>query len=168
MRAGRLVLAGGAVLIALLVQNVVLARLPLPGQPPDLVLVLVVAVALLQGQIAGMTTGFAAGLLADLTADHPLGRLALAYLVAAYLAGRLGRGGSRSLLLPFGAVTLGALAALLVYAGEGFVLADARVSTGAFVRSLVSTVPYSAALTPFIVPVLGALLDRLDRGAPTR
>ena len=43
----------------------------------DLLLVLVVAFALVEGPRSGTLTGFAAGLLADLGADHELGRTAL-------------------------------------------------------------------------------------------
>ena len=69
-----------------------LARLPLPGAAPDLLLVLVVALRARRGsRCPGLLTGFVAGLLADLGADHELGRLALAYAVVGYLAGLAAR-----------------------------------------------------------------------------
>jgi rod shape-determining protein MreD len=153
----------GVVLVvtAVLLQGTVLARLPLPGAAPDLVLVVVVASALAEGSRSGLLTGFGAGLLSDLSSDVELGRLALAYAVVGGLAGLLAED-DRSAVLPFVAVGLGAVVALLVYGAQGVLLGDERVTTSAFVRSLASTVPYSVVLTPFVVPVGGLLVRRLD------
>lgn len=154
----------GALLVgaAVVLQSTVVGRLPLPGSPPDLVLVVVLAVALAEGAHAGMVTGFLAGSLADLVSDHALGRLALAYVVAAYLAGRTVRAGPRSVLHPFLAVALASAAALLLYAAEGLLLGDARVSGAALLRGLTSSLPYGVALVPFVVPTVALLLGRLD------
>lgn len=164
MTPARVLLGVLAVLTAVLLQGTVLARLPLPGAAPDLVLVLVVAFALVGSSRSGMLTGFGAGLLSDLTADAQLGRLALAYAVVGYLAGLVADDAERSAVLPFAAVATGSLVALALYAGEGVLLGDARITMSAFVRSLASAVPYSVVLTPFVVPVVGSLVRRLDDG----
>jgi hypothetical protein len=65
------------------------------------------------------------------------------------------------------AVGLGAAVALVVYGAQGVLLGDERVTMSALVRSLASTVPYSVVLTPFVVPVVGLLVRRLD-GDPLR
>lgn len=161
MTARRFLLAAAMVLTALLLEDTVLTRLPLPGAAPDLLLVLVVAYALIEGPLSGMTTGFVAGLLADSLADHSLGRLALAYAVVGYAAGFFGDD-TDSTLLPFVAVGAGAAGAVLLFAGVGILLGDPRVTLPAVGRSLVSTVPYSVVLTPFVVPVLGALVRRTE------
>ena len=110
-----------------------------------------------------MVTGFAAGLLADLQSDHALGRLALAYVVAGYLVG-LGAGDrDRSVLRPLVAVGLGAAAALLVYAGEGLVLGDVRISGAVLGQALGSAVPYAVVLVPLVVPPVGWLVAPPDR-----
>lgn len=162
MTPARFLLGAASVLTALLLQTAVLSRLPLPGAAPDLLLVLVVAFALVEGPGSGMATGFVAGLLADLGADHELGRLALAYVVVGYLAGTASDEPDRSILQPFAVVAVCGTAALLVFSVEGILLGDPRVTVPAFGRSLVSTVPYSVALTPIVVPLVGALVDRLD------
>jgi rod shape-determining protein MreD len=161
MTARRFLLGAATVLTALLLQGTVLSRLPLPGAAPDLLLVLVVAYALAEGPLSGMTTGFVAGLLADSMSDHALGRLALAYCVVGYLAG-LADDPDRSTFVPFVAVGIGAAGGLLVYAGEGILLGDPRVTLSALGRSLISSVPYDVVLTPFVVPVVGALVRRVD------
>jgi rod shape-determining protein MreD len=150
------------VLTAVLLQGTVLTQLPLPGAAPDLLLVIVVAYALVEGPLSGMTTGFVAGVLADTFADHQLGRLALAYAVVGYAVGFIEDDTERSTLLPFVAVAAGALGAVLVFAAEGILLSDPRVTIHAVGRSIVSSVPYSVVLTPFVVPVLGALVRRTE------
>ena len=147
---------------ALLLQTTVLARLPLPGGAPDLLLVVVVAFALVEGPLSGTVTGFAAGLLADLGADHELGRAALVYTLAGYVAGLTHDDRPRSVLLPFGAVALAAAGAVSVFALEGLLLGDPRITAAAFWPSLAGTVTYSVLLTPLVVPVVGGLVRRLD------
>ena len=158
----RMLLGAVTIVSALLVQTTVIARLPLPGSVPDLLLVLVLAYALIEGPLSGLVTGFSAGLLADLVADHQLGRLALAYAVAGYAVGLLDEDSDRSMSLPFVAVGLGAASALLIFAAEGVLLGDARVTVSAVLRGLTSSVTYDVLLTPFVVPVIGALVRRVD------
>ncbi len=158
----RFLLGAASVLTALLVQSTVLARLPLPGGAPDLLLVLVVAFALAEGPLSGAVTGFVAGLLADLVSDHEVGRVALVYALAGYLTGLLEDDRPRSRLLPLGAVALAGAGAVATYALEGLLLGDPRISGSSSWSSLASTVTYSVLLTPLVVPVVGALVRRLD------
>lgn len=158
----RFLLGAVTIVTALLLQTTVLGRLPLPGAAPDLVLVLVIAFALAEGPMSGMVTGFAAGLLADGLSDHELGRLALAYAVAGFVTGNLQDHTERSTLQPFGAVLLGALTWLGVYALEGILLGDPRVTLEPLLRAAFSTVPYDVVLTPFVVPLVAGLVRRLD------
>ena len=162
MTTRRFLLGAATVLTALLLQYAVISRLPLPGVVPDLLLVLVVAYGLVEGPLSGMTTGFIAGVLADSLADHQLGRLALAYAVVGYATGFIEDDTERSTLVPFLAVGAGALAGVLVFAAEGILLGDPRISLHAVVRSLVSSVPYAVVLTPFVVPVLALLVRRIE------
>jgi rod shape-determining protein MreD len=154
---------GLALVAAVVLQATVLARLPLPGSPPDLVLVVVVVVGLLEGPRSGMLTGFAAGVLADLSSDHELGRLALAYVLVGFLAGLLQDDVDGSLVVPLLAGGGAAALAVVVFAGQGILLGDPRVTGGAFWTSMASLVPYCAALTPVVVPPARALLGRADR-----
>ena len=162
MTTRRLLLGAASVLTALLLQASVLGRLPLPGAAPDLLLVLVVAFALVEGPLSGTVTGFVAGLLADLGADHEIGRAALAYALVGYVAGLVQDDRPRSVLLPFAVVGLAAAGAVTVYALEGLLLGDPRITGSAFRTSLASTVTYSVLLTPLVVPLVGALVRRLD------
>ena len=162
MSARRLLLGTSAVLTAILLQTVVLTRLPLPGATADLPLVLVMAYALAEGPLSGMVTGFLAGLVSDSLADHAFGRLALTYAVVGYLAGFVQDETERSTLVPFLTVAGGAAGAVLIFAGEGILLSDPRVSLYSVVRSMASSVPYAVVLTPFVVPVVVALVRRVS------
>src|SRR5215472_4472914 len=78
--------------VAVVVQVSVLNRLLLPGGGvPDLVLVLVCALALASGPVSGMVIGFAAGLSLDLAppGSAMVGQYALVFCLAGWAAGRL-------------------------------------------------------------------------------
>lgn len=168
MSGSRFLLGAATVLTALLLQVAVLAALPLPGAPPELLVVVVVAFALAEGPLSGLTTGFVAGLSSDLLADHQLGRLALAYALVGYAAGQLHDETERSTVKAFVAVTGAAAGAVLLYAGEGLLLGDPRVGAGPVLRALASSVPYAVVLTPFVVPVVSALVRLVDPGRAVR
>lgn len=155
-------LVSAAVLLALLLQTTVVARLPLPGSPPDLLLLVVLAVALAQGPAAGMLTGFPAGLLADLLGDAELGRLALVYVVAGHLAGLAAAEADRSALVPLAVVGAVAAVALVLHAAVGFLLGDPRSSLRALGLGLTTSVAYDVVLAPLVVPLVGLLVRRVD------
>ncbi len=156
----RLLLGAVAVVTALVLQTALVARLPLPGSPPDVVLLVVVAFALAEGPLSGMVTGFVAGTCADLLSDHAVGRLALAYVVVGHLTG-LGAG-ERSAWRPFLAAGAGTALALLVYAAEGLLLGDTRITGDALLRGLASQVTYAVVLVPFVVPLVALLVRGVD------
>lgn len=158
----RFLLGAATVLTALLLQTTLIARLPLPGDPPDLLLVLVVAFALCEGSRSAMITGFVAGLLADLQSDHELGRLALVYLLVGYAAGLVQDDRDRAVALPFLVVGALGLAALGIYLVEGYLLDDPRVSRGALGPGMLTSVAYDVALTLVVVPLVGVLVRRVD------
>lgn len=162
MTGQRFLLGAASVVTALLLQLTVIGRLPVPGAAPDLVLVLVVAFAFAEGPMSGVVTGFVAGLLADTLSAHELGRLALAYAVAGYVTGMLQDDTERSTLQPFGAVLLGAVAALGAFSIEGVLLGDPRITLHTVVRAALTSVPYDVVLTPFVVPLVSGLIRRLD------
>lgn len=89
MSAPRAVLAGVILLVAVVLQSAVLARLPLPGPTPDLLLLVVIGIALTLGANAGAVTGFAAGVLMALAppASGPLGLSALLFAVVGFVVG---------------------------------------------------------------------------------
>lgn len=164
MPPARVVLAVVLVGAALAAQVTLLARLPLPGATPDVVLLVVVALALAHGPGFGLVTGFGAGLGADLVppADHEIGRWAMVLTLVGYLAG-MARGESRrSAFVPLAAVAVSAAGSVLLYAGLGALIADPHVTWGAVTGLLPTAVLYDVVLGAFVVPAVLGLARRAE------
>lgn len=82
----RLVLLG---LLTAIVQIAGVSQVPIFGVTADLAPLVVGAVGLLAGAVAGMTTGFALGVLVDLALSQSVGVTSLVLVAAGYGAGRL-------------------------------------------------------------------------------
>jgi rod shape-determining protein MreD len=74
-------------LLAIVVGTVASNLLSVGGIAPDLLLLVVVAIALHKGQFAGIIFGFSTGLLFDVISTDVLGSNALVKLLAGYVAG---------------------------------------------------------------------------------
>ena len=146
MRFNRMLLSTALVVVALVVQVSVLARLQLPGAVPDLLLLVVLGLAFVYGHVAGALIGFGAGLLADLAppADHAAGRYALVLCVIGYLAGLVKpeNGQLKSALGPMAVVVAAAIGSTLLYAGVGALVGDTaarHVGLGSLLFTAAST-----------------------------
>ncbi|MBA2769883.1 MAG: rod shape-determining protein MreD [Sporichthyaceae bacterium] len=159
----RLLLAAVLVASALAAQVTLLNRLSLPGATPDLVLLVVVALALALGPTFGLVTGFTAGLALDLVppADHEIGRWALVLTVIGYLAGLAQAETRRSAFVPLAVVALAAAASVLLYAGLGALMADASVTWVAVSGLLPTAVAYDVVLSAFALPAVLAAVHRV-------
>ncbi|MFI6287741.1 rod shape-determining protein MreD [Streptomyces sp. NPDC051018] len=166
MRVNRMLLSSALVVVALVVQVSVLARLQLPGAVPDLVLLTVLGLAMVYGHLAGAFIGFGAGLLADLAppADHAAGRYALVLCVIGYLAGlaRPENGRLRSATGPMLVVVAAAIGSTLLYAGVGALVGDTAARHVGLGSLLFTAVVYDLLLAPFTVPFIMALARRTD------
>ncbi|MDI5964771.1 rod shape-determining protein MreD [Streptomyces sp. SL13] len=167
MRVNRIVLSAALVVVALVLQVSVLARLHLPGAVPDLLMLVVLGLALTYGHVAGCLVGFGAGLLADLAppADHAAGRYALVLCVVGYAAGLLRPDGgqTRSAVMPLAVVAVAAIASTLLYAGVGALVGDTAARHVGLVKLLFTATIYDLLLAPFTVPWIMKLARRLDR-----
>ncbi|MGW6139601.1 rod shape-determining protein MreD [Streptomyces sp. NPDC055144] len=166
MRFNRLLLSTTLVIVALVVQVCVLARLQLPGAVPDLVLLTVVGLALVYGHVGGAFIGFGAGLLADLAppADHAAGRYALVLCVVGYLVGlaKPDNGQLRSAFGPMVVVVAAAIGSTLLYAGVGALVGDTAARHVGIGSLLFTAALYDLLLAPFTVPFIIALARRGD------
>lgn len=170
MRPARPALFAALVVTALLVQVSVLDRIRFPVTPPDLLLVVVIAVAFVSGVEGGLITGFAAGLLADLVppADHPVGLLALVFAVVGYAAGHLEDVEERSVLAPVLVVAAGTVGAALVSAVVAGLIGELGRSWFAVTRGAVVCALYDVVLTPFVVPGVAKLAHRFEPATSRR
>jgi rod shape-determining protein MreD len=150
----------------MIVQMTVADRLPLPGAVvPDLVLLAVVALALVNGSLPGLVTGFCAGLATDIVppADHTIGRYALVYCLIGYICGLAAPEMDRSAVLPFVAVAAGAVAGSVLYALLGSMLGDPRARWAVVSHVLPLQIFYNMVAGPFVVWIVLRLTRRAER-----
>jgi rod shape-determining protein MreD len=162
--AGRVLMVALLLCSAVVVQTVILSRLPLPGATPDLVLLVVVALALVQGSNAGAVIGFAGGLLLDVVppADDQVGRWALVLCLVGWFAGRATDAAESSAFVPLLVVAAASVGSLLAFAAVGFALGDVRVSAGDVLGALPAALLYDVVLAPFVVPPVMRLARRFE------
>jgi rod shape-determining protein MreD len=131
----------GLVLLTALLQVSFFAKLELLGTSPDGAVLVVMAIGLLGGSVAGAVGGFSVGLLIDCLLMQTLGAFAAALMAVGYVAGRyresVGRPAHRAVpLLGAGFTLLGLLAFIAIQVGTGI---DADVSTLVVRDALIKT-----------------------------
>jgi rod shape-determining protein MreD len=166
-----------ALFVAVVVQLTVVNRLPLPGgDAPDLVLLLVTAVAVTGDTMTAMISGFAGGLALDIAppVSHYAGEYALVFCLVGYLAARVmaaisaasgGAGRDPSICLAVMAVA--AAAGEAGKAGLGMLLSDPNVTGPTIRQVLPGAILYDLLLTP-VVYWLVSLVARLARPVAER
>jgi rod shape-determining protein MreD len=165
LRISRVLYAALLIVVGLVVQVSVFARLGLPGAVPDLLLLVVISLAMTYGPTPGCVIGFAAGLCADLAppADHAAGRYAFVLCLAGYFAGLFAsRGTRRSILTPIAVVAVAAAATTVLYAGVGALVGDTAAREVGLTKLMLTAVLYDTILAPFVVPWVMALARRVD------
>ncbi|GAB2744005.1 rod shape-determining protein MreD [Streptomyces bullii] len=166
MRVNRILLSSSLVVVALVLQVSVLARLHLPGAVPDILLLTVLGLALVYGHVGGALIGFGAGLLADFAppADHAAGRYALVLCVIGYLAGLVKpeTGQLKSATGPMIVVVAAAIGSTLLYAGVGALVGDTAARHVGLGSLLFTAALYDLLLAPFVVPGVMALARRAE------
>lgn len=151
--------------VALVLQVTVLSRLPLPGATPDLVLLVLVAVALRGGPDLGLAAGFVAGLALDIVppADHAIGRWAFVLCLVGYVCGFLADEGDRSAVLPIIVAGAASAASVLGFAALGVLIDDPRVSWDVVLGVLPTAVAYDVVLSPFVIYAVFRLFRGIER-----
>ena len=166
-----------ALFLAVVVQLTVVNRLPLPGgDAPDLVLLLVAAVAVTSNTMVATLTGFAGGLALDVAppVSHYAGEYALIFCLVGYLAawvmGAISAANGGAERDPSIALAVMAVAVAAGEAGKaalGLLLSDPNV-TGPVIRHVLpGAVLYDLVLTP-VVYWLVVLVARLAQPVTER
>jgi rod shape-determining protein MreD len=156
----RLLALALVLVVAVLVQSTVLARLTLAGVRPDLLVLAVVSVAVATDPTTGAVFGFVAGLVADLLFDLPVGVSALVYVAVGFAVGtvRVYVTSHR----PLVHLVLAGAASLASVWCCGLLLRVFDLSSWAAVaRAGPLVAVYNLLLTPFVYPVVWALTERL-------
>jgi rod shape-determining protein MreD len=164
MTAVRALVVAAVVVAAVTVQLGVLPAIAIGDVVPNLVLVVVIALALARGPEYGVLVGFAAGLILDLAppADHTAGRWALAFVVVGYLAGLARRDARASALAAVLVVAAGSFIGTSLFALSGLLLQDPGVTFEGVMHVLPIALVYDVVLTPLVVPAVLALMRRLE------
>ena len=149
----RLLLATVAVMAALLLQLTLVDRLPSPGGPPDLVLLVTVALGLTCGPTTGLLTGFWAGLALDIAppASALIGGRALVFCLIGYCCGLIRPLASRSALTTQGVAAGAAATGEALYAAAGLMLGSPGITWPAIRAVLPASVLLDVLISPFLV-----------------
>jgi rod shape-determining protein MreD len=150
--------------VGAILQVSIFSQVHVLGGVPDVLLVMLVAVALLRGAILGAVGGFYAGLLVDTATLGKLGLTSLVLTVAGYWIGRYGettgRDRAHAPFLSVAVITvLYSFGLLLVH----FVLGE-RAPAGPVARGLVPSIVLNLILTAPVYALVRRLLRPLARG----
>jgi rod shape-determining protein MreD len=150
-----------ALFLAVVAQLTVVNRLPLPGgDAPDLVLLLVVAVAVVATPLTGAVTGFGGGLALDVAppSTHYAGEYALVFCLTGYATARLRTAlhaasstGERDPVTTWTVMVIGAVAGEAGKAAIGRLLSDPDVTNAAIRHVLPGAVCYDLLLSPLVL-----------------
>jgi rod shape-determining protein MreD len=149
--------------VAAIMQVSIFAQVHILGGMPEVLLVMLVAVALLRGAVVGAVGGFFAGLLVDTATLGQLGLTSLVLTIAGYWIGRYGETTGRDRFhAPFLSVAvvtiLYSFGLLLVH----FVLGE-RAPAGAMLRGLLPAIALNLIFTAPVYALVRRLLRPFDR-----
>ncbi|MDY0341337.1 MAG: rod shape-determining protein MreD [Coriobacteriia bacterium] len=153
----------GALLGAFILQVMIAPHMAIIGVTPNLLLLVVITLAFVEGSSAGATVGFIAGILMDLLSSGPIGAWALVMSVTGYLSGSLTRNlFAEGWLAP---VTVGVVTALV--ADFAYLVVVTVIGVGpafwpALGRLVLPRAVYNAVLVMLLYPWLARFL-RTDR-----
>lgn len=158
----RMLAVGAVLVVAVALQSTLLAQVTVLGVIPQVVLVVVVCLAYLDGERVGVVTGFFAGLLQDLLPFPTIiGLTALVYTLVGYAVGNLRQyAPAESVWTPVLAVAVASAVAQLSYAALAIILGEPWVGLGYTARVAGLVVLYNTLLTPFVFPLVRRVADR--------
>ena len=143
------------ILTAILLQSTVFAQITLAKAQPDLVYLVTISMAMLEGPSVGAVTGFAGGMAEDFLLNMPKGITALTLTLLGYAIGTLRQYiVTPSALLPVLMVGGGTVAGELFYNLVRFLLGQLNIGFADLARSSLLAGAYNAILTPLFYPLL--------------
>ena len=156
----RLLLLAAVLVVAVLVQSTVLARLRLAGVRPDLLVLAVVSVAVATDAGVGAVFGFLAGLVADLLFDLPVGVSALVWTAVGFAVGTIRVYVTSGHPLVY--LVLAGAASLASVWSCGLLLRVFDLTSWAVVgRAGPLVAAYNLLLAPFVYPAVTSLVARV-------
>jgi rod shape-determining protein MreD len=148
------------VITAVLLQSTVFAQLRLLGVRPELLFLVTIVIALLEGPNEGAVVGFASGLAQDMFLDQPKGITALTLTLVGYGVGMAKQYiVSPSPLLPTIVVAIGTALGVAFFEVVAFLLGSFDLPATEAVRIALLTAAYNAVLTPILYPLLRRIVE---------
>jgi rod shape-determining protein MreD len=150
--------------LALVLQVSLFPHFAWQGIVPNLCLLVVVGAALTRGPQAAIVLGFLAGVALDLAppADHVAGRWALALVIVGYVAGRVRQDVKPTAIAVVGTVAASSFIGTSVFAITGLILRDPLLDVGQLLEVILVAVLWDVLLTPFVLPPVMTLFNRLQ------
>ena len=166
----RRVLAWFAIIVTgLLLQTTVFSQITLAGAKPQLMYLLTIVMAVLEGPATGATAGFVSGMAQGFLLNEPKGITALALTLLGYVVGLLRQYiVTPSPLLPVLLVAGGTAAGLLFDGLVKFLIGQLHVETLYLVKVSLLSAAYNAILTPIFYPLLRRIAESSRAAKVTR
>jgi rod shape-determining protein MreD len=146
---------------ALLLQSTVFAQIKLGGAKPELMYLITVALAMIEGPATGAIYGFAAGMGQDFLLNQPKGITALTLTLVGYVVGQIRQYiVSPSPALPVALVAAATAIGVLFYGFVAFLLGQLGTGFLFLLRTALLSALYNAILTPLLFPVLRRVAEQ--------
>jgi rod shape-determining protein MreD len=151
----RALLWSAILLTALVLQSTLFAKVTLAGAKPELVYMVTIILAFLEGPSSGAVAGFAGGMAEDFLLNQPKGITALTLTLVGYAVGTLRQYiVTPSPLLPVALVGGATTAGLLFYGMVSFLLGQLDYGAGYLIQIALLSGLYNAILTPLFFPIV--------------
>ena len=152
----RRTLAWAAVVVtALLLQSTVFSQVKLAGAKPELMYLVTIVLAMLEGPNSGAVGGFTAGMAQDFLLNQPKGITALTLTLVGYAVGTVRQFiTTPSPFLPVLLVAGATLAGVMFYGFVSFLLGQFPGGFLFLLRTAALSSLYNALLTPLLYPIL--------------
>ena len=148
------------VVTALLLQSTVFTQVKLAGAQPELMYLVTVVMAMLEGPATGALAGFTAGLGQDFLLDQTKGITALTLTIVGYAVGQVRQYiVTPSPALPVALVAAATFGGILFYGFVSFLLGQLGTGFLSLVRTALLSAVYNAVLTPLLYPLLKRLAE---------
>ncbi len=150
--------------LALVLQVSLFPHFAWQGIVPNLCLLVVVGAALTRGPQFAVLLGFVAGVALDLAppADHVAGRWALALVVVGYVAGRVRQDVKPTAIAVVATVAASSFIGTSVFAITGMLLQDPTLDVSQLLQVILVAVLWDVLLTPFVLPPVMTMFNRLQ------
>ena len=156
----RTIAIAGIMVTAVLLQSTVFSQVRLVGARPELMYLIVIVLAILEGPTEGAVVGFVGGMFQDFFMNQPKGLTALTLILLGYTIG-LARQYivSPSPLLPSLMVLAGTFTGVVFYETVAVLLNTLQTDAVVFFRTAAFSALYTALLTPITYPLLRRIFE---------